>query len=198
MFNFTDDLGRIGEFSPIIFDLGQPGLDLTGLDEPVLFDLNADGKQEVTGWTAAGAEDAFLVFDRNMNGRVDDGMELFGDAVRLPDGSTSVQGYEALAQFDVPSQGGNGNGVVDVGDRNYAKLWLWTDANHNGISEGNELERLIKKGVFAISLDFKTSGEVDEYGNVLAFTAPAFARERGRVTRISTTDVFFRALSTTN
>jgi hypothetical protein len=178
--------------SPIIFDLGQPGLDLTGLDEPVLFDLNADGTKELTGWTAAGSEDAFLVFDRNMNGNVDDGMELFGDAVQLPDGSISMQGYEALAQLDAPSQGGNGDGVADIADRGYAKLRLWTDTNHNGISERDELELLIRKGVFAISLEFTSSTQMDESGNVLAFSAPAFVRERGSVRRIPTTDVFFR------
>jgi hypothetical protein len=184
--------------SPIIFDLGKPGFDLTGLDEPVLFDLDADGTEELTGWTAAGSEDAFLVFDRNMNGNVDDGMELFGDAVQLPDGSISMQGYEALAQFDIPSQGGNGNGVADIADRGYAMLWLWTDANHNGVSERDELERLIQRGIFAISLEFESSTQMDENGNVLAFSAPAFARERGRVKRIPTTDVLFRTAAAAN
>jgi hypothetical protein len=184
--------------SPIIFDLGQPGLDLTGLDAPVQFDLNADGTKELTGWTAAGSEDAFLVFDRNMNGNVDDGMELFGDAVQLPDGSISMQGYDALAQLDVPSQGGNGNGVADIADRGYAKLRLWTDTNHNGVSERDELEPLIRKGVFAISLEFTSSTQMDESGNVLAFSAPAFVRERGSVRRIPTTDVFFRTAAVAN
>jgi hypothetical protein len=183
--------GVLSFASPIVFDLGRPGLDLTGLDAPVQFDLNADGKKELTGWTAAGSADAFLVFDRNMNGNVDDGMELFGNAVRLPDGSTSMQGYEALAQLDTPAQGGNGNGQADVGDRKFWMLRLWTDANHNGVSEKNELKLLMATGIFSISLDFETGDEVDQHGNLLAFTAPAFARERGRVREIPTTDVFF-------
>jgi trimeric autotransporter adhesin len=189
----SDGLPQVGMCtSPIIFDLGRPGLDLTGLDDaPVRFDLDADGRKELTGWTAAGAEDAFLTFDRNDNGSIDDGMELFGNAVTLRDGQTSMQGYEALGEMDLFREGGNGNGVADSGDRDFLRLRLWTDRNHDGVAESAELVPLLEKGIFAISLEFTVSRKMDEHGNILAFSAPAFSRRAGQLRTIPTTDVFF-------
>ncbi len=178
--------------SPIILDLGEPGLALTGLDDPVFFDIDADGSPEMVAWTAAEAEDAFLVFDRNNNWIVDDAMELFGDAVTLRDGTTSMHGYEALAEFDQPERGGNGNGFADTGDPGFWKLRLWTDKNHNGISEEGELELLIRQGIFSISLIFEEGSEIDAHGNVFSFRSPAFALDWRGIRRVETTDVFFR------
>jgi hypothetical protein len=183
-----------GALTPIVVDLGAPGLDLTGVEDGVLFDLDADGRLELTSWTSAGARDAFLVVDRNGNRTIDDGMELFGNAVELRDGSVAMQGYAALAEFDLPELGGNANGFADIGDSGYWKLRLWTDANHNGISEKDELKLLFSEGIFAISLDFSTSDAVDEHGNRLAFSSPAYARGPRGLREIATTDVFFQVL----
>jgi hypothetical protein len=75
------------------------------------------------------ARDAFLVFDRNGNGTIDDGMELFGSAVELRDGSISTQGYAALAELDLFELGGNANRYADLRDSGDWNLRLSTDAN---------------------------------------------------------------------
>ena len=186
-----DDAPTCPRQSPIVVDLGREGLDLTGLDDPVLFDIDADGGLELTGWTSVASRDAFLAFDRNSNGTIDDGMELFGDAVDLASGMMAAQGYEALAEVDLPALGGNANGYADVSDKLYRALLLWTDTNHNGLSERQELRPLMSEGIFAIRLTPQMGMQIDENGNLLAFSSPAFAIRRGRIVELRTTDVFF-------
>jgi hypothetical protein len=178
--------------SPIIFDLGQTGYELTDVKRGVRFDIDADGVLEQVSWTARGSEDAFLALDRNGNRQIDDGGELFGNATKLADGTTSAHGYIPLAELDLEANGGNANGYVDYGDRGFGKLLLWTDRDHDGRSSSAELIRLRDRGIFAIALDADESDVIDEYGNHLAYVSPAYAWRRGRVERIRTTDVFFR------
>ena len=66
--------------SPIIIGLDNGFLQLTGPEDEVLFDLTADGTPRQTAWTQGGHDDAFLALDRNGNGLIDDGSELFGGA----------------------------------------------------------------------------------------------------------------------
>ena len=79
----------------------------------MLFDIDADGYSESVTWVSPEARDAFLFLDRNGNGIVDDGSELFGDATYLFSGEIAQHGYEALAEFDLFEYGGNGDGVID-------------------------------------------------------------------------------------
>jgi hypothetical protein len=175
---------------PIIFDFGERGFDLTGIDDGVRFDIDADGALEQVAWTAAGSDDAFLALDRNGNGEIDDGSELFGNVTVLGDGSTAAHGYVALTELDFEANGGNENDYVDHRDRDFSKLLLWTDRDHDGEATRDELIGLRERGVFAIALDADESDVIDEHGNRLAFVSPAYAWRRFRVERIRTTDVF--------
>ena len=64
---------------PIIVDTANDGYHLTSVEDGVRFDLDADGTPELVAWTRPGSDDAFLAIDRNGNGRIDDGTELFGN-----------------------------------------------------------------------------------------------------------------------
>ncbi len=140
---------------PLIIDLGSEGIELCSLENGVNFDLDNNGFAEKTAWI--GNEDGFLAYDRNGNGIIDNGGELFGDQVFLKDGSKSVSGFEALKEFD-----SNGDGVVNKSDEEFSKLALWIDENHNGISESDDIKTLDLIGVQSISLAHSEISFIDE------------------------------------
>lgn len=174
--------------SPILIDLDRNQFHLT--DKRVRFDIDADGHEELTNWTRPDQGDAFLVWDRNGNGRIDSGAELFGDSTVLLSGTTAAHGYEALAELDTGALGGNGDGVLDASDAMYAKLRLWLDHDHDGVSTAKELSTLAKERVRTIELTYRSSERRDRYGNLFLFWSRAWIEKNGKLTQIATTDVF--------
>jgi hypothetical protein len=122
-----------------------------------------DRAAERLSWPAADSSWAFAALDRNRNGRIDDGGELFGNyTMQSLEGKPN--GYAALAVYDDPANGGNGDSVLDAGDSIFSSLLLWFDANHDGVSQPGELTALAQR-VEAIGLDPKESRARDRYGN---------------------------------
>jgi hypothetical protein len=153
-----------------VVDIDGDGFTLTDKAGGISFDINADGQLDQIAWTASGADDAWLVLDRNGNGRVDNGSELFGNAApQTP--SAEPNGFLALAEYDKPATGGNSDGWIGPLDAIYSSLKLWQDTNHNGVSESSELHSLAELGVRRLDLDYRTSRRTDEFGNRFRFRA---------------------------
>ncbi|AWL12867.1 hypothetical protein HMF8227_02415 [Saliniradius amylolyticus] len=97
------------------------------------FDLNGDGKQNSVAILDRGS--AYLALDRNQDGIVNDGLELFG--------ARTNNGFAELAELDE-----DGNGFIDSGDSIYDQLQLWFKS-----TDADKLQSLAGAGVAAISLD---------------------------------------------
>ena len=171
-----------------------PHSQVTVCHPPVTFDLRPGGPPEKVTWTAPNSGDAFLFLDRNGNGIVDDGGELFGNSTPLLGGGTASNGYIALAEFDLLTLGGNSNGTVDAGDALFPYLGVWVDVNHNGMSESGELRSLSDAGVIALGNIYHHSGHRDSHGNLLRFRGKVWiVNAQGQRQVVQSWDVFLQA-----
>lgn len=159
--------------TPIIIDVSGNGFHLTSAANGVMFAFVPNNAPIKIAWTAAGSADAFLVLDRNGNGTIDDGSELFGSFTPQPE-SDHPNGFLALSQYDWPENGGNADGVIDQHDAIFSHLRLWVDSNHDGFSQPNELFTLPALGIYSINVeDVKATNRRDQFGNIFRYRAEA-------------------------
>ena len=165
--------GRVCIASPILVDVMGDGFNLTDFAGGVQFDLDANGAAEQLSWTAANSDDAFLALDRDNNGSIDNGRELFGNfsPQPAPPEGVGANGFLALAEYDKPAKGGNNDGKINASDSIFSQLRLWQDVNHDGISEPSELHTLPGVGIVTIDCDYKLSRRTDANGNAFAYRA---------------------------
>jgi len=162
--------GQVQQSDPIVLDLDGDGIELTDVARGAEFDLLANGQRQRTAFVTGG--DALLALDRNGNGRIDDGAELFGDQ------RGAANGFEELRKLD-----SNGDGTIDANDERFNDLRLFRD-NGNGRTEPGELQRLNEAGVSAIDLNYANRDEATSGGNRLAQIA-SFRHADGRLGRVA-------------
>ncbi len=180
-------------FDPVVIPLAGP-LTLTGPRDGVLFDFDSDGVAEQLAWTRADSNAGFLALDRNGNGAIDDGSELFGPPVfRRPKSVRSVRanGFSELAVLDGSDHGGNEDGRIDARDAAFPLLRLWFDRNHDGLSQPEELVPLAEAGIRSIELTYVTVRKHDRFGNYFRYQAVVHFRDGREGTAW---DVFLRSL----
>ena len=158
-------------YDPLALDLDGDGIETVGANGAVLFDHNGDGVQTATGWVKA--DDGLLVLDRNGNGKIDTGAELFGVDTVLANGQKATNGFAALRDLDA-----NGDSVFDVHDTRFADVRIWRDLSQDGITQAGELFTLQSLGIAALNLN-ATNGAVNlGNGNVQTASA-AYVRTDG-------------------
>ena len=147
---------------PILLDLDGDGLETVGLNASnIHFDHDGDGVLTKTGW--AGRDDALLVWDRNANGRIDTGAELFGDFTVLPNGTLAPNGFAVLAALDA-----NNDGILDASDPAFAELKLWRDTSQDGQTGIGELISLQDAGIVSLNLAHTLKNQRLANGNTLS------------------------------
>ena len=130
--------------TPLILDLDGDGVETTSLNDGSYFDHDANGFAEQTGW--AGADDGLLVWDRNGDGRINDGKELFGDQTLLKNGTSASNGFQALAEWD-----DNLDGKIDANDSIWSNLKVWQEYGGDGYSSPDELRTPSDLGIACLS-----------------------------------------------
>ena len=163
--NWLYTINREGIFyyDPLALDLNGNGIETLAANghDGAMFDHERNGIRTATGWVHS--NDGILVYDRNGDGKINNGGELFGDNTLLKDGSTAAHGFAALAELD-----DNGDGKVDAADSAFKKLGVWRDLNHNGISEEGEISSLEEVRVQSLNLAYKNADQNLGNGNTLA------------------------------
>jgi len=167
---------------PLTLDLDGDGIETTAQSgwNGVLFDHNNDDKKTATGWLSG--DDGFLVMDRNGNGTIDNGTELFGDNTQLSNGDTASDGFAALADID-----SNQDGLIDVNDSAFANLRVWQDKNQDGVSQPDELKTLDQLGIASLSTIGTASG-ASQNGNVITHTG-TFTKTDGSIGQTGNLDL---------
>ena len=146
---------------PIVLDLSGQGITTKSVADGVYYDLDNNGFAEKTGWIDA--KSGILVLDRDGNGKIEAGKELFGDRTILDDGKTASSGFAALATLD-----SNRDGIIDAKDAKFSELRIWVDKDGNGVSTPDELLTLKEAGIRSLNLSNTFIGKVDENGNTIA------------------------------
>jgi hypothetical protein len=129
----------------------------TGNSSVAAFDV---GGAECTTNDWPAASNPWLALDRDGNGRIDGGEELFGSGTRLENGRRAAHGFEALSELDE-----NHDGKVDERDPAFSRLVLWADHNGDRQSQAQEISPLSSSEVTALSVDFREQVQCDERGN---------------------------------
>ena len=159
----SDQTSHLAVGSPIVLDLTGDGVSTASITQGVQFDVFGVNQKVNTGWVSGG--DGLLVMDRNHDGTINGGTELFGVGTNLANGQKASNGYQALAELDT-----NHDGQISAADANFNELMVWVDQNADGVSEAGELHSLASLGITQLDLHATSSTAMD-HGNLLGLVS---------------------------
>lgn len=142
-----------------------------------LFDLAPAGARPIVRVDWPTAATPWLARDRDGDGAITSGRELFGSATPLADGPAE-DGFAALASLDA-----DGDGDVDADDPAYADLVLWADLDGDRRSAAHELRSLTRAGIVRLSVRPEVRTRCDARGNCARERAPVTWRDAAGVVR---------------
>lgn len=146
-------------FTPLAIDLGGDGFAF----EPAgtrAFDIAGTGACLDVDWPIRSA--AWLALDRDGDGAITDGRELFGSGTEMPDAAIATNGFAALATLDT-----DGDGAMTSRDAAFPRLVLWSDHDGDRRGTGGELIALAQLGIASMPLAYEMHRECDARGNCL-------------------------------
>jgi hypothetical protein len=162
---------------PIVIDTTGNGFHFTD-PKKACVTFKWGNKLKCTSWPEAGSGNAWLVHDTK--GVIDGADDLFGNFTPHADGGEkghpSPNGFLALAWYDHPAQGGNGDLVIDNRDQIWPSLYLWIDTHCSKTPKEpctalpSELFSLEEKGVYSLSLVYNDPQTTDQWGNLFKFS----------------------------
>ena len=158
--DFLSALTFVQRSDPLALDLDSDGIETVSANSGVMFDFDGDGLKTGTGWVKG--DDGLLVLDRNGNGSIDNGGELFGIDTVKSDGQKATNGFDALRDLD-----SNGDGAFDAQDAQFANVRVWQDANQDGVAQAGELKTLAQHDITAINLDSTATNQASN-GNLIS------------------------------
>jgi hypothetical protein len=126
-------------------------------DREHAFDLHGDAS-EVTDWPTA--RTPWLALDRDGDGRIADGSELFGSMTVLSGGERATNGFAALRELDT-----NGDGRITPDDPGFSRLLVWSDRDGDRRSTPDELAPASTFELLSIDLDYVVDPRCDGRGN---------------------------------
>jgi Ca2+-binding RTX toxin-like protein len=130
-------------FHPIVLDLDGDGIQITSkaTGDGVLFDGDDDGFLEETDWI--GTRDGMLVLDRNGDGQISGGSEIFSHAQV----NMYYRRFSVLKEIDQ-----NSDGKINDKDAVFNELQVWTDVSHDGQAQAHELKKLADLKITELSI----------------------------------------------
>ncbi|MCA6220383.1 hypothetical protein [Photorhabdus antumapuensis] len=168
--------------TPLVIDLNGDGVQTVTSELGVVFDFNGQGQKVNTGWVDA--NDSLLVWDKNNDGLINRGSELFGEDSQLSSGEKAQHGFMALADID-----SNQDGIIDNQDVTWNALKIWQDRNLDGLSTPDELKSLEETDIKSMQLNYQEINYFDLQGNYHGLTSTV-NWSNGYQTEI--TDVWFK------
>lgn len=145
---------------PLALDLDGDGIETLPITSSVKFDFEGKGVRTATGWV--GPDDGFLVLDRNGDGKIGSGSELFGIDTVKKNGTFAKDGFDALKDLD-----SNGDNFFNVLDESFDNAFVWSDKNSDGISQSSELMSLVELGIVSVNLTARKTS-LDSNGNIIS------------------------------